>query len=273
MPRYVIQLSYLGTSFHGWQIQKNDRTVQETVQNAVSTILRDKVKVAGASRTDAGVHAWDQHATFFTSESIDTTKFYASLVGVLPDEIGVKSIRQEEDDFNVVSRAVSKVYVYRIWNERSPHPFIAPFVWHYPYNKLDPSQVSEVLDGFLGEHDFKAFAATDGEAKTTVRKITDIALYTSQEDGGYLEIWIQGNGFLKQMVRNIVGTTVDIVSGKLSPDAIEKAYLEGDRRKVGICAPAPGLMLYKVFYDSPSNISKLRESLVDNCVFPSTFLI
>ena len=254
MPRYVLQLSYRGTCYHGGQVQNDVTTVQETLQNACRTVLRSEVKVVGASRTDTGVHAWDQHATF-VHEEIDTKKVWASLTGVLPDDISIRRVFTVPEEFNVIQNALSKVYVYRIWNTREPHPFLAPFVWHYPYKKIDAAIFTDVFTKYHGEHDFKAFAASDGEAKTSAHTIHECFVH---QNGPYFEVWVHGNGFLKQMVRNLVGTAVDIATHKISMNVIEKAFASGDRQVTGICAPAPGLMLQKINYDKIQQIKELR---------------
>ena len=258
MPFYRMNISYAGTNYYGWQTQPNGKSVQDTIEKDLSIALKEKIKIKGASRTDSGVHALDQHATFHASAELDENKLFGSLCGLLPTDISIKSLAREDNDFDVINASYGKTYVYRVWNHRAPHPFLRPFVWHLKTQKLNEDRLKEALCLFEGKHNFEAYAAMDGSAKTFERNILEFELRVRDH---LFEFWISGDGFLKQMIRNIVGTLTEYSKGKISYDAICESFEHGDRRKTGLCAPAEGLTLHKIFYDKPPEIRDLQNEL------------
>ena len=241
-----LDLSYDGTGTHGWQSQPSGLGIQDILQKHLQTVLRHKVALTGASRTDAGVHARQQVAVFRSPVAIEALPLQRSLHGLLPETIAVHGIDQVGESFHPILSARAKIYRYLIWNDPVRNPFLRPFVWHFR-GHLDRERIRRELQAIVGEHDFSAFCAVDSSARTRVRHIHDVRLV---EAGPLLEIWISGGGFLKQMVRSIVGTLVDLGRGRpMSAPDMEAILKTRDRQKAGVTAPAAGLCLMGLFYD------------------------
>src|SRR5262245_16991225 len=263
---FKLILEYDGTGFCGWQVQKKGVSVQGLLQNALKRITGEKVHVIGSGRTDAGVHALGQVAHFKTSRSLSPEKIQSALNGLLPDALAVKGVEEVPLEFHAQLSAKSKLYAYLILNGSVPSAFLRPFSWQIK-KPLDWDAVHRALELFVGEHDFKSFQSVGTPVKSTVRKIHWVSINSPPRPfgervgvrgGGEMRthlshpnlyaIQIEANGFLKQMVRNIVGTAVQVGQGRLTVEEVKKIFLAKDRRKAGPAAPAKGLFLVEVKY-------------------------
>lgn len=238
-----LTLQYDGTNYHGWQIQKNGITVQQTVKDAVFAVTREETDINGCGRTDAGVHAERYVCNFHTSSTIPPERFAYALNTRLPDDVVCVKSEGVSDDFYANWNAKKKCYVYKILNSPLPDAFMRRYAWHCKY-PLDIDKMRHEAKAFLGEHDFIGFAASGFTVKTTVRTIYALDI---SKDGNLITISVTGNGFLYNMVRIIAGTLVQAGSGKLSN--LEEIIASRDRKRAGITAPACGLYLKEVFYD------------------------
>lgn len=243
MRNIKLTLQYDGRRYHGWQIQKNAVTVQETVEKAIYLLTGEKVSVNGCGRTDAGVHAKGYVCNFRTSSKIPGEKFCYAINTVLPNDIVCISSDIVPEEFDA-KRSHSKRYSYLILNSEFPDVFQNGRVWHVK-NSLDVELMQKAAGFFVGEHDFIGFASSGFSVKTTVRTI-----FSSQisENNGLLTFDICGNGFLYNMVRIITGTLVFSGMGKINPSDIPEIILSRDRTRAGITAPPDGLYLSEVFY-------------------------
>ena len=242
--RILLSISYLGTAYVGWQFQENGPSVQEAVEDALLKGTGDKIRVTGASRTDAGVHALCQMAHFDTASTIPPERFPFVLNRYLPPDIRVYFGQRVDDAFHARFDAERKTYTYRFFN--APH---ASAVWnamtcHVPL-PLDDRKMDTAVRSLLGEHDFCAFAAAGGQAKTTVRTLFEANV---ERQGPFVTFRVTGSGFLYNMVRIIAGTLIYIGQGKLSPDCFKTALATGDRLALGPTAPPGGLELSRIRY-------------------------
>lgn len=247
MKNYKLTIAYDGTPFHGWQVQDNAETIQEFIQRALETILRHPVKIIGSGRTDSGVHALGQVAHFHTETEITLYKVLGSLNGLLPPEIRILNLEEVPASFHSQYSTIGKIYRYEIFLDPVLNPFKRGRAWHIPY-KIDVEKMIQASRLFLGTHDFTSFAneAHEGTAaKDPIRTLQRIEFI--QQDGA-LSIEFEGDGFLYKMVRNMVGTLVEIGSGKREPNEINEILEKRDRRAAGASAPPQGLFLVKVIY-------------------------
>jgi tRNA pseudouridine38-40 synthase len=242
---YRIELAYVGTAFHGWQSQSDGSAIQDAVERALRTILRHPVRLTAASRTDTGVHAEHQVATFRTDVPPATRRWAKSLGALLPPSVGVLSIASAAGAFHPVRGARGKAYVYRLWRSDARLPMLAPLVWEL-YREIDVASLAAEVRSLEGRHDFTSFCAADSSAKTRVRTLVSTAVV---ERGPLVEVWLLGEGFLKQMVRTIVGSAVAVASGRRPGGALRAALDARSRPAAGQTAPACGLTLARVFYD------------------------
>lgn len=241
---HKITLMYNGTEFSGWQIQKNAVTVQEEVQKAFATILRQPVELVGASRTDAGVHAMNYVAHSFFDTDIQNERLMLGVNALLPEGIRVKSIEDCDEEFHSRYSAKSKTYIYRIDTSAYGDVFKKPYVWRFRY-PLDYEEMKKCPKHFLGKHDFSAFMSKGGQAKTFERTIYECELTKENE---IITLTIRGDGFLYNMVRIIAGTILSAGRGYLKSDDIPEIILSKERKNAGITAPPEGLMLYEIEY-------------------------
>jgi len=244
LVNYKILVAYIGTAYKGWQIQPSSPTIQGVIEALLFKIFKERIVLIYASRTDAGVHALGQVANFVCEPKYNEKAMLLMLNTQLPEDIVIKSIEKVPLTFDS-RHAKRKTYYYRIHNSKIKDPFKLNRVWWIPYN-LNKSNMLEALELFKGKKDFSAFMSSGGGAKTTIREIYDINLVEHDE-----ETWLYftANGFLKQMVRNIVGTVVDIGRGRYKVDDVSKMLGSCDRTKAGVTAPARGLYLEKVVYE------------------------
>lgn len=244
MRNIKLTISYDGTGYNGWQIQKNGRTIQEELECAIKKVFKKKHQIYGASRTDAGVHAKAQVAHFRTSSTIPVGKIAIALNTVLPESIGVIKAEEFPQGFHARFDAASKIYRYYIFNSRERDPFNERHSWRVPYELNIPLMRKEAAS-LLGKHDFKSFQARDKIERNSIYAIRKLNI---QKKSSSITIDIEADGFVYNMVRNIVGTLVDIGRGYLAPGSMEKILEAKDRRKAGPTAPAKGLFLIKVKY-------------------------
>jgi len=243
--QYILEICFVGTNYEGWQSQPSGQTIQDKLNTAVRTCLGDaQIKTRGCSRTDSGVHAKQIFATFRTRSLIENAHvFLRSMRALLPPDIAVKRLGLPDDAFHIVKSPVKKIYRYQIWNGKAYiDPFLRPYIWHVP-SALEISAMQEALSAFVGVHDFTSFAASDGAAQTKTREIFSFELEQQSE---LLTYTVIGAGFLKQMVRNLVGTVVEVGLGRFDASAMTSILLEKDRPKAGRTAPASGLSLEEV---------------------------
>ena len=244
MKRILLTVEYDGTAYAGWQRQINGLAVQQVLEEALVSACGHPVTVTGASRTDAGVHALDQKLHFDTACSIPPEKYPFVLNTMLPPDIRVLDGREVPADFHARFLTSGKTYTYRIWNARHASALRRNTHWHVPV-PLEESAVREALKALPGTHDFAAFQAAGGTAKTTIRTLQAADLEI--RDNEWI-LTVSGNAFLYNMVRIIAGTAVEIGLGRLSPDAFAKAFETLDRLTLGMTAPAHGLELTEVRY-------------------------
>ncbi len=245
--RYKLLISYDGTHYHGWQVQFNGISIQQKIEEALTLILRSKTKITGSGRTDAGVHALGQIAHFDSDFTLDIQAILHSLNGLLPSDIRILSLSEAADDFHARYSAKGKIYAYHLYLERVLNPFKRNYVWHVPFIK-NLQAMREASLQFVGTHDFTSFAneAHKGTASyDSLRRIDRIDFI--EEEGGY-SLEFEGEGFLYMMVRNMVGTLVEVGAGKRTPQSIAEILLRKDRKCAGQAAPAQGLFLVKVLY-------------------------
>ncbi len=245
MRNLKMTLAYDGTEFYGWQEQPDQITVQGAVQSALREIEGAPVVAHGSGRTDAGVHALGQVASFNLNNPIPAENLSRAMNHVLPDSIRVLHVEEAAPDFHARRSAVAKTYEYRIWREEICTPFLSRYVYPHPY-PLNEDSMKQAAPLFAGTHDFRSLAAAGGEEKqTTVRTV-----YSSQlhRDGDCLIYRVRGNGFLYRMVRNIVGTLLDVGRGNLNPDGAGQILKSKRRSEAGPTAPARGLFLVEVEY-------------------------
>ena len=245
MTSYQIDLCYVGTNFHGWQSQPSGNTVQDHLEKALSTFLREPTKVISSSRTDSGVHAEHQVVMFNSDQVFKQERLLKGVNALLPHEIKLQHIKIAPPDFHPITSSKGKLYRYRIWTSPAPNPFIADFVW--PVRNLNLEHMLFAVNDLLGKHNFKSFCAKDGSSKTFERNIVDIKIVQTRN---WIDIFVLGEGFLKQMVRNMVGTLVDIGLGKIDKGVIPSILEARDRQKAGRTAPATGLSLVYVYLES-----------------------
>lgn len=242
----LLTIAYDGTSYCGWQRQKNGIAVQQIIEEALESLFKSPFSITGASRTDARVHALGQKAGFTTDKCvIPLSKLPQVLNTILPEDIKILCAEEKEKDFHPRFHAKVKTYEYRIQNTPYPWPQLRNFSYHIPY-KLDFDSMQEASACFKGTHDFKAFCATGGSAKTTVRTIYQIEL--TKNENNIITLVLKGNGFLYNMVRIIAGTLAYVGQGKIAPGYIPAIIATGRRSLGGITAPPQGLTLLNVEY-------------------------
>jgi len=255
MRTFKAVLSYDGTDFSGFQRQANARSVQAELEQALRPIEGTDVTVAGAGRTDAGVHALGQVASFTLSTAITASELFQALNATLPEDVRVLSIAEAEPGFHARFSARAKVYRYRISNTGVMSPFHRRYAWHIS-RRLGLQAMNEAAGELLGEHDFACFQAKGGKTKTSTRTITVSGWTEEPLVGGRLLIYeIAGTGFLKYMVRNVIGTLVEVGDGRRSPASLRALLASKNRAAAGPTAPPTGLYLVRVDYDEAAPVS------------------
>jgi tRNA pseudouridine38-40 synthase len=239
-----ILVEYDGTDFHGWQRQPGLRTVQSCLEDAIATMTGETIAIQGAGRTDAGVHAAGQVASFTLAAAIPEAGLLRGLNSFLPTDVAILDVREAPADFDARFSARGKVYRYRIWNHLVRSPLHARTAWHCR-SVLDLAAMRDAAARLCGEHDFRAFRASDCERRTTVRVIRRLDV---DRQGALIAIDVEATAFLKNMVRILVGTLVDVGRGRLGADAIARMLETGERGAGGVTAPPQGLTLVRIIY-------------------------
>jgi len=249
MLNFKLDISYNGKNYFGWQKQKDKKTIQQTIEDALKQIFKiDKITLIGASRTDAGAHAYHQIANFKVSEkfNISSKVLLKQLNNLLPSDIRINSVEEVAENFHSRYDAIKREYRYYVYNEKILSPFFKDFTYFYPY-KIDFKLLKKTVKFLKGEHNFIYFAnISKSSIKNTVRKIYKFHFYKKENIVTFVII---GNGFLKGMIRNIIGTILKINRLNQNPNLI-KELLKLKRPSEGNTAPASGLFLYKVYYYS-----------------------
>lgn len=246
MRNIKLEIEYDGTNYAGWQVQPNvrGRTIQQVIEKTLRKILQEKINLIVSGRTDAGVHARAQVANFFTKSVMPISRLKLAVNGVLPEDIKVTKLKEEKKTFHSRFKVKSKIYRYTILNRDFSSPLLRNTVYFYPH-PLDVSLMRSEARVLLGKHDFSAFVASLGREKNPVKVIKKVSII---KKNNFIYIDLEADGFLYNMVRNIVGTLIEIGRGKLAKGALKKILSSGDRRLAGQTAPAKGLCLLKVNY-------------------------
>lgn len=258
MRNIVLELQYDGTNYNGWQVQastSNTITIQGVLQKAIFNLTGENCKIIAAGRTDAGVHALSQIASFKTLSQLETKVIKRALNALLPDDIRILSAFEEDISFNPRYDAKSKIYSYYIANTEVISPFLVRYTWKIPH-KLDIIAMIEASNMLVGKHDFTSFTASKCNSKNNIRTIISIKIDTMNKisflgfslEGKFIKVSVEADSFLRHMVRNIVGSIYEVGRGKKKKEDIEKILLLKDRKLAGQAAPAKGLFLEKVCY-------------------------
>lgn len=249
MRNIKLVIEYDGTDYCGWQVQPNGITVQQCINDALGKIEGSNVSVTGAGRTDSGVHARGQTANFFTQSRIPAEKYRDALNSLLPETIRIVSSTNVSDDFNARFSAKRKTYKYRIRNSAVASALTCRYEYHCP-GRLDIELMKRACAYYVGEHDFNAFMASGSAVKDTVRTVFDAHLDVYMPG---IVFSVTGNGFLYKMVRFMVGTLLDIGKGKYEPEYIMMLLEPSNNLKAVSAAPAKGLTLESIEYESSGN--------------------
>ena len=248
MRRIRITVSYDGTNYHGWQVQPNLATIQGTVQDVLARIEGAAVHVTGSGRTDAGVHALAQVAAFDLQNPIPCDNLVRAMNRLLPRDVRILAAEEAAPDFHPRYHAVAKTYEYRIWRDEVCPPFERLYVHHHPY-PLNEAVMLELAPLIAGEHDFTAFAAADENDELGRSKVRTIFSSHLCRSGSHLTYRVCGSGFLKHMVRNIIGVLLEAGKGNLTVDGLRGRLQRGCNIPPGPTAPARGLFLVSVEYN------------------------
>lgn len=244
MVNVKLTIQYDGTNYCGWQKQKNGNSIQEEIERAIKLVTGERVNLIGSGRTDSGVHAKGQVANFLTNSNIPVDRFKFALNSKLPRDISIIDSRKVDKNFHSRFDALGKRYQYIIYNRKIRNPLYRNFAYHVPYF-LDYKEMEKATKYFLGTQDFSSFMASNSSVKTTIRTIYNFTIKRRED---LIIFSIEGNGFLYNMVRIIIGTLVEIGSGKLKSDSISYIIHSKNRGRAGHTAPPQGLYLDKVFY-------------------------
>ena len=245
MRNIALFLTYLGTAYHGWQIQKNLTTVQETMEKAIAMVTGESVHVTGCGRTDAGVHAKCYVANFRTDSTIPMERLPYALNTHLPPDIVVRKAFEVHEGFNSIGSCARKEYTYLIYNSRVKDPFYVDRAWFYPKH-LDEEIMQAAADQFVGTHDFAAVRSVGTNVKSTVRTVY---YYKVERQGNLITLKVCANGFLYNMARAMAGTVVFAAEGKIAPEEIGAILDSGNRTAAGPTVPPGGLYMTHLWYD------------------------
>lgn len=253
MYKYLLKISYDGSRYSGWQKQPNAPSIQEALETVLSQVLQQSISIYGSGRTDGGVHAKGQAAHFTVDHNIDIPKLLLALNGLLPWDVRVKEIIRVPLDFHARFSAKGKIYHYHFWQDAVIDPMVFPYRLHMrkPFN---PEKMKEALPLFVGQKDFTTFAnlrESGQKLENPVRHLKRLELIY-QEGGCRLEF--EGDGFLYKMVRNIVGTLIEVGQSRRDPQTIHDLFSKKDRTVIGAPAPAKGLFLEKVLYENNAHV-------------------
>jgi tRNA pseudouridine38-40 synthase len=242
---FKLTIEYDGSGFHGWQRQKNDRTVQGVIEAAIATMTGQAVTLIGSGRTDAGVHALGQVANFLCETELTATIFERGLNSLLPDDVVVRRCNPVDESCHARFNVKSKIYQYRILNQDIPAAVGRQYCW-FICKQLDRAAMSAATVYIVGTHDFKAFEGTGSPRSSTIRQVIRAEWQEPEPDHLFFEI--EADGFLRYMVRNLVGTLVQVGQGNITPEDFRRILLSIDRNQAGATALPQGLFLMEVKY-------------------------
>jgi tRNA pseudouridine38-40 synthase len=252
MRRFRLTLEYDGSGFEGWQVQRSGRTVQGALEEAIAEVTGRASRVYGAGRTDAGVHATGQVAHFDSATTLSADDLRRALNACLPDDVGVVEAGPASQGFDARRNALRKRYVYRVLNRTAPAPLRRTVTWHIR-SPLDLERIEQATTLLIGERDFGAFRGAPGGAPPDERTTRKLERLEAVPRGDEVHFLAEGRSFLRYMVRNLVGTLVEVGRGALEPEAIPAILESRDRSRAGPTAPAQGLTLVSIEYpEAPS---------------------
>lgn len=243
MRNIKLTIEYDGSNYKGWQKQPTEISIQEIIEDAIFKITRDKVKLEASGRTDKGVHAFGQTASFFTNSDIVEYKLIRGLNSVLPDDISIRKVEEVNSEFHARYYAKGKSYKYIIYNSQVRSPIYRNNAYHVPY-KLDMNKFRQNVNMLIGTHDFTSFTSIKEGTDNKIRTIYSIDIEQKNE---VIELTFKGSGFLYNMIRIIVGTLVDVSRGRIKSN-IEEIIDAKNRKRAGITAPSHALYLMEVYY-------------------------
>lgn len=258
MRKFLLTVKYNGAGFVGWQVQKNGYSVQSCLQDALETVLGERPDVTGCSRTDSGVHAEGYKATFMSDTDKDCNRISLALNALLPKSVSVWECEEVAPDFHPRYDAAAKEYIYRLYDGMARDPFLQGLAWHYK-GFLDTDKMQRAANGLVGRHDFRSFMASGSKIVDTTREL--YWLKVQRVGGRLIEIRACGDGFLYHMVRILVGTLVDVSRGRLGEEDMADVLAAKNRSAAGLTAPAEGLYLHKVYYQTPKKEGSYGEGL------------
>lgn len=246
MRNIKLTIAYDGTNYHGFQVQARTKepTIQGVLEERLTLLTKEEVKITGAGRTDAGVHARGQVVNFHTSANIPIQRFVQAVNSVMPVDIVALQAIEVPEDFHARFSAIGKVYSYTIYYSKIPSVFERYFSYQIPYH-LDIDNMKKAAGFLIGEHDFSSFRASGSEVKSSIRKIERIDI---DYHNPIIKLTFEADGFLYNMVRIITGTLIEIGRGKIAPEELKDIIAACDRDKAGPTAPAKGLCLEQVIY-------------------------
>ena len=244
VKNFKITIEYDGGRYCGWQRQTHDPTIQEEIEKALKTITGQKISVIGSGRTDAGVHAHAQVANFKCDTKLNTQDFSGAINSLTPDDIVITGCEEVDDTFHARYSVKSKTYIYKLLNHSNPAALYRQYAWHIR-QELNLEAMRTAITHLIGSHDFKAFEGVGSPRSHTTRCVLGASL---RKEAQYLVFEIEADGFLRFMVRNIVGTLVEVGLEKLTPDDFKGILASKDRSQAGPTAPAQGLFLKEVRY-------------------------
>jgi tRNA pseudouridine38-40 synthase len=258
MRYFKLTIAYDGTDFHGWQAQSSKPTIQGEIVDVLRQLTQEKILLQGTGRTDAGVHALGQVASFRTHSGLSTEDFHRALNALLPPSIRIVKAEEVGPNFSARFSSRGKVYRYRMYRGRVCPPMLWRYVLHYPF-PLDEDAMRNAAARFVGIHDFTSFAASTGSEEDDKERVMDREIFSTElvrsPDNEELVFTVHGRSFLRYMVRKMVGTLLDVGRGKLQPEDIERLYELRDRSKSGPTVPAHGLWMVSAEHEEPYRVT------------------
>ena len=245
MRNIKLVVEYDGTDYKGWQIQTSEPTIQGVIEEKLGIILNQETRITGSGRTDAGVHALNQVAHFLTRSKIEPELLKKGLNSLLPPDIVIKELSEVDADFHARYSAKSRVYKYLIWNGDTLSPFYRRISWHL-HNQLEIEKMREAAECLIGWHDFASFQGADSKDRTSEREIMRFTIRGRLK--GWIITTIEASAFLRHMVRNIMGTLIEVGKENMTVEEFRDILESKDRSKAGITAPPQGLFLKEVKY-------------------------